>query len=477
MTSGKRRFLGILASAFLLVIIICLVAAGAYWLGRNSATEHNNSLAQTTRKPQEMTIVRETPDRPESTEVGVSPTRVEDDSPGSSETLPSAGYPEINTDQAAQTEGEALESTPPTVQPTRGSVEFEEADFQLIEDVWEIINREFDGTLPDSTDVTYGAIMGSMELLDDRFTRFIPADVAERARIQIQGGYEGIGAYVDLDDDGNLLIIRPIDGQPADRAGLLSEDVVTQVDGKSITGLPVDEIVAMITGPEGTVVTLTVRRDSTGETFDLDIVRERIEIAVVSSEMLDEDIGYVRLSTFSNGADQQLSAVIQDLLDQNAIGLILDLRDNPGGLLSQAISVGDLFLTEGIVAYQRNNKGEETVFESDDGDLAEQIPLVVLVNRGSASASEIVSGAIQDLGRGLVIGEPTLGKGSVQGSYTLEDGSELRVTIARWYTPDNESITDQGIIPDIEIETPENLGGENDPQLQRAIDAILELQQ
>ncbi|GAH14392.1 unnamed protein product, partial [marine sediment metagenome] len=188
---------------------------------------------------------------------------------------------------------------------------------------------------------------------------------------------------------------------------------------------------------------------------------------------LEENIGYVRLTTFSNGADLQLSEAIDELMAQQPDGLILDLRDNPGGLLDQAIKVSDLFLPEGIVAFQRDNQGIERVFESEDGDQAEIIPLVVLINRGSASASEIVAGAIRDLGRGILVGEQTLGKGSVQQSYTLSDGSELRVTIARWYTPNNESIDSQGILPDIEIETPADLGGDGDEQLQRAIQILL----
>jgi carboxyl-terminal processing protease len=316
--------------------------------------------------------------------------------------------------------------------------------------------------------------MGSMELLDDQYTRFIPPEIAERSRIQIQGGYEGIGAYVDLDEAGNLLIVRPIDGQPADKAGLLSGDIVTQVNGQSITGMPLVEIVALITGPRGTEVRLTIVRDETGETFEVTIIRERIDFPVVSSRMLDENIGYVRLTTFSNGADQKLSMAIEELLAQEPMGLILDLRDNPGGLLAEAIEISDLFLPEGIVAYQRDTQGVERVFKSDSGDLAETIPLVLLVNSGSASGSEIVAGAIRDLERGIIIGEQTLGKGSVQQSYTLSDGSELRVTIARWYTPNNLTIDKEGILPDIEIDNPVDLGGEDDEQLQRAIEFILE---
>jgi carboxyl-terminal processing protease len=160
-------------------------------------------------------------------------------------------------------------------------------------------------------------------------------------------------------------------------------------------------------------------------------------------------------------------------LAQDPKALIFDLRDNPGGFLNQSVAVADLFLKDGIVLYERNQGGVEQVFESDDGDIGEQVPLVVLVNSGSASASEIVAGAIQDQARGMLIGESTFGKGSVQQTHVLSDGSELRVTIARWYTPDNLSIDEQGITPDINVDTPSEFGGDSDIQLQRAIEYIL----
>jgi carboxyl-terminal processing protease len=162
------------------------------------------------------------------------------------------------------------------------------------------------------------------------------------------------------------------------------------------------------------------------------------------------------------------------MLGQNPQGIILDLRDNPGGFLHISVEVTDLFLPEGIILYQRDNEGNEEIFRSDNGDLAEEIELVLLVNEASASASEIVAGAIKDYDRGIVVGQTTFGKGSVQQTHTLSDGSELRVTIARWYTPENMSIDESGIVPDIEVETPDQFGGEDDDQLQRAIELILE---
>jgi carboxyl-terminal processing protease len=473
MTEKSRRTLTILTASVFLVFLVALVAAGAYVVGRNSTSPSGPSPALELDADPDISTDRDSVTESECS-VGKLPAptnqgnNVESEGSATSSETQDASSGDADSEHQSQTGvNQESDATP------RIPVDLENVDLELMLEVWEIINENFDGVLPSSADVTYGAVVGSMELLEDRFTRFIPPEIAQRSRIQIQGGYEGIGAFVDLNEEGYLLILRAIDGLPADKAGVLSDDIVTHVDGQSISGMSLTQIVSLVTGPEGTEVTLTIRRDNADETLDLTIVRERIEFPVVIHEILEENIGYVRLTAFSNGADLQLSEAIDELMAQEPDGLILDLRDNPGGLLAQAIQVSDLFLPEGIVAFQRDSQGLERVFESEDGDQAEIIPLVVLVNRGSASASEIVAGAIRDLGRGILIGEQTLGKGSVQQSYTLSDGSELRVTIARWYTPNNESIDSQGILPDIEIETPADLGGGGDEQLQRAIQVLL----
>ncbi|MBK9055555.1 MAG: hypothetical protein IPL78_33010 [Chloroflexi bacterium] len=253
-------------------------------------------------------------------------------------------------------------------------------------------------------------------------------------------------------------------------------DIILAADGVSLVGLTMDESIALVRGPNGTAVNLTILREGVEQPFEMTIIRQQIVIPIVEfePELLEGDIAYVRLTSFNAQAYTQLSLALDTLMAQNPRGLILDLRDNPGGFLNQSILVADLFLPEGVVLYERNIRGLEEVYESRTGDIAEEIPLVVLVNPGSASASEIVAGAIQDRGRGVIIGETSFGKGSVQSVYTLSDGSELRVTIARWYTPNNQSISGAGITPDIE-ETPSPLefGGPEDNQLQRAITYLL----
>lgn len=347
-------------------------------------------------------------------------------------------------------------------------------DLDIFYEVWGVIDRQFDGEMPPSEAVLDAAIAGSLETLDDDFTRYIPPDVAARIREDMGGSVEGIGAFVNENEEGQFVIVRPIDGQPADLAGLLPGDVVVAVDGEPVADLTFDEVILKVRGPSGTEVTLTIMREGEEELLEFAIVRARFEIAVVESEMLPDNIAYVRLTEFNQNAIEKLEESLTELLAQNPRGLIFDLRDNPGGFLDQAIAVADAFLPPSTILLERNSQGLDEKFVATEGDLAETIPLVVLINAGSASASEIVAGAIQDNGRGVLIGETTFGKGSVQRVVPLSNGAELRVTIARWYTPRNSSIDEQGISPDIEVQTPDDLGSEDDPQLQRAVDYFLE---
>ena len=460
---SKKFFIGIVV-AIVVVLVLALVAAGSYWIGRNSIQQAKlaDQLSEVVAGQQTGSATEEKITPEESGEDD----REEDES--SNQPLESVlATPIVQPTEDDQSSQES---------PSRALLDLDQEDLDLVIEVWDIVNREFDGDLPSEKEVTYQAIIGSLELLDDQFTHFVPPEIAERTREQLEGSFEGIGAFVDLTDDGYLLIVRPIQGQPADLAGLESGDIVTHVDGEPVLGKSLEAIIAEVKGPEGTEVTLTIKREAEPEDFDVTIVRDRIEIPIVESQSLENDIAYVRLTSFSGNASDQLSDALTSLLEEEPRALILDLRDNPGGFLSQSVEVADLFLPEGVILYQRDSDGDEEVFESDDGDVAERIPLVVLVNAGSASASEIVAGAVKDRERGTLIGETTFGKGSVQQTHTLSDGSELRVTIARWYTPDDNSIDDQGIAPDIDVVTPDEFGGDADTQLQKAIEYILSLQ-
>ncbi len=486
MSSSARRFFIGFGFAIVLTFILAGVAIIAFNAGRRSAQpiELTRSSIVATVEDGESTPVSDQMDK-DQMEVHPSPGETGEEGPGDvagqmgkedesaqKEDSPATPFQEGQPDQDEVDPPAAANEA--AADGPRMPVELESSDLELFLEVWEIIDEEFDGQLPEETDVTYRAIAGSLELLNDNYTRFITPQIADHMREQLDGSFEGIGAFVDLDPDGYLIIVRPIEDQPADRAGLQEGDLISHVDGESVLGKSLEEITSIIKGPEGTQVTLTVLRTSLDEPFDVTVTRERIEIPIVSGEILEEDVAYVRLSGFSANAAQQLESQLQELLDQEPQGLILDLRDNPGGFLSQSVEVADLFLDEGVILYERDGRDLEEVFESEGGDLAEEVELVILVNAGSASASEIVAGAVQDRERGTLIGETSFGKGSVQQTHTLSDGSELRVTIARWYTPDNRSIDVDGITPDIHVPTPQEFGGEADTQLQRAIELILD---
>jgi carboxyl-terminal processing protease len=347
-------------------------------------------------------------------------------------------------------------------------------DLSVFNEAWDIIEKDFDGELPPEEEVLYAIIGGSLETLDDNYTRYIRPDVAARLREDMGGSVEGIGAFVRENDDGIVEIVRPIAGQPAEKAGLRAGDLIIGVDGEDVIGMSLDEILPLVRGPRGTEVVLTIFRPKTGEELEVPIIRVRFEVPIIESKMLDDGIGYIHLTEFNANAAERTQEALADLQAQGATRIIFDLRDNPGGYLDQSVAIGDLFLPGGVVLYERNNQGLEKEFTADAGDAGEDIPLVVLVNAGSASASEIVAGALRDNGRAILIGETTFGKGSVQQIHQLSDGSELRVTIARWYTPANVSISDEGITPDIEVVSPDvfTLGGEGDTQLERAIEYL-----
>jgi len=373
----------------------------------------------------------------------------------------------------------AIETTPVTPQPpedpgTGMEQDSTALDYEMLRQVLDILDKEFYGGLPEQTTLSYGAIRGLLTTLDDPYTTFIEPDIAAIWNQDATGQFEGIGATVQLREDGYLEIVRPLPGQPAESVGIKAGDIVLSVDGVSIVGLGLYEAIGLIRGPAGTEVTLEIGRQGEQEPFMVTVRRARIEMPTVESRMLENNIGYIQLTEFDDTATERVSSALQTLLDQGASGLVFDLRDNPGGFLNQAIMVGDLFLDQGIVAIERDSSGGEQSFPSRTGDLGETIPLVVLVNGGSASASEIVAGAIQDRSRAVLIGELTLGKGSVQLPHNLSDGSQLRVTVARWYTPNNNSIHGEGLTPDIEVTIPEDTPAGEDPQLQRAIQYLVE---
>jgi carboxyl-terminal processing protease len=342
--------------------------------------------------------------------------------------------------------------------------------FDIFWEAWGILQEEFYGDLPPESELPYEAIRGVIAATGDQYTAFLDPARAAILKTDLEGSFEGIGATVRMRLDGKIEIVQPLAGWPAIKAGLRAKDTILQVDDVSTAGMTLYEAIALIRGPAGTVVRLLVEREGVDQPFEIPIERARIEMPVVESKMLEQDIGYVRLTEFGQTATTKIEQALRELNAQDPKGLILDLRGNRGGYLITSVEITSQFVGQGTIVIERFKDGQERSYAALPGGLATEIPLVVLVDGGSASASEITAGAIQDTERGVLIGTTTLGKGSVQIAHTLSDNSELRITVARWFTPNGRAIHGEGLVPDISVEiTEEDLLAERDPQLDRAI--------
>lgn len=337
-------------------------------------------------------------------------------------------------------------------------------------EAWDIVHNQFVDQPVDDLALMRGAIKGMLEALGDRHTSYMTPEEFKRANETLEGEYGGIGAWVDITGE-YVEIIRPMQGTPADDAGLQAQDKIIAIDGEDMTGIIGEAVLKRILGPAGTDVTLTILRGD--EIFDVIITRATIIVPTVEYEMLDDDIAYIGLYSYGDKTTAQLRSALQELLDQDPVGLIFDLRGNGGGYLNTAIQVVSEFIGEGVVMYQQ--EGNNTyAYEAIPGGLATEIPLVVLVDEVTASASEITAGAIQDLGRGPLVGVTTFGKGSVQNWNALQNNAGgVRVTIARWLTPNGRQISEIGLEPEYIVEmTPEDYAEGRDPQLDKAIEVL-----
>ena len=363
----------------------------------------------------------------------------------------------------------------PTVDPSV-NISTEEL-FNPFWETWEIIHDQYVDQPVDDITLMRGAISGMLDSLGDQHTSYMNPDQYMQANIPMDGEYEGIGAWVDTTSE-YLTIISPMSGSPAEEAGLLPGDQVIMIDGEDMTGIDGSLVIRKVLGPAGSKVVLTIRREGTPEPFDVPIIREKIIIPSIESKMLEENIGYVQIMTFGADTRSELRENLEGLLEQNPIGLIVDLRNNGGGYLQSAVEVGSEFIAEGVILYEDYGTDEEMEeFHAHKGGLATEIPLVLLVNEGSASASEIVAGAIQDHHRGPLVGAITFGKGSVQNWVELRNNQgAVRVTIARWLTPDKRQIHETGLTPEFLVEiTEEEILADLDPQLDKAIEVMLDM--
>jgi len=351
-----------------------------------------------------------------------------------------------------------------------------ERQMDILPEIWRILDREYiDPEALDPQKAIHGAASGLVSSLGDPYTAFVEPVAAAIINEDMSGSFEGIGASVEM-VDGELTIVRLLPNSPAFKAGLKERDVVLEVDGVPLEGKSLMEAVSLIRGPKGTVVELLIRREGVPEPFLVSVTRDKVELETVESRMLEGGIAYLRLTEFNAVSADRVHEALDGLLKEAPSGLVFDLRGNPGGYLQMAVEVASEFLPKGSLVLQEVQRDRPTrEYRVKRQGLATEIPLVVLVNRSSASASEIVAGAIRDNGRGVLVGEETFGKGSVQNTHTLENGASLRVTIARWLLPSGRNLDGQGIEPDIKVPmTAEDVAEGRDPQLERAIQYLVE---
>jgi len=357
-------------------------------------------------------------------------------------------------------------SLPPLVEAPENTNEL----FAPFWELWTAIHE----TYPDVDDnaLLDGALWGLMAAVGDPHTDYMDPETYANVMEGMSGEYEGIGATVRQNEEfGGLELVSIIEGSPAEEAGLRSGDVIVQVEGQDVTPLSQNEIIAMVRGPAGTAVRLGIRRPGVEGILTFEVVRQRINVPSVSSRMLEENIGYIRLSSFEDHTAFEMIETLETMNANDLSGLILDVRGNPGGYLNTSIQVASAYLPEGNVLIERTP--DRTTEYPRVGDvIAPDVPMVVLVDQGSASASELIAGALQDHERATILGTPTFGKGSVQRWYGLPNGGGIRITVSRWFTPSGRSVSESGIHPDIIVPyQPDETNGD-DNQLAAAIQVL-----
>jgi carboxyl-terminal processing protease len=376
------------------------------------------------------------------------------------------------------------------IAPARGIPIDATAEFQLMGEAWSVVHRVYvDRAVLEPQVLTYGAIDGMVNALGDTgHSRFLTPQMVRQQHDFTVGEFEGIGAYIEM-KDGHMVIAAPMDNSPARRAGLRPGDVVLKVDGENVANLRLDEVVGRILGPAGTEVTLTILDPRTGNTRDVTLERAKITIDNVTWQRLPgTTIAQVRIVAFSKGATQDLVETLAEIQRQELTGVILDLRSDPGGLLDEAVETASQFLEGGNVLLEKDAQGQITSVPVQPGGQAVDVPMVVLVDQGTASAAEIVTGALQDAGRAIVVGETTFGAGTVLQEFPLSDGSVLLLAVQEWLTPNGRVIWHQGLEPDVAVTLPpdaepliprterdltaEQLRDSSDPQLMRALDVL-----
>ncbi|MDO8592179.1 MAG: S41 family peptidase [bacterium] len=349
----------------------------------------------------------------------------------------------------------------------------QDVDFNLFWKIWDLLKEKYvDKNQLGDKQMFYGALRGLAEASGDPYTVFMEPKLAKEFASDLAGTFEGIGAEIGKKND-IITIIAPLADMPAEKAGLKAGDKIYAIDGKTTAGLAVDEAVSKIRGVGGTQVTLTIVRDGFDQAKDFTITRGVIVVKSVRTLMRDDKIFVITITNFNDDTSGLFKAAARKAVELNPGGIILDLRNDPGGYLETAIDVASEWIDKGVVVTEKFTQDKKNEYLTRGTARLKNFPTVVLVNQGSASASEIVAGALKDYGKATLVGEKTFGKGSVQTLEELQDGSSLKITVAKWYTPKDVNINAQGIMPDVEVKfTVDDYNKNKDPQMDKAVEIL-----
>ena len=348
-----------------------------------------------------------------------------------------------------------------------------EVNLALFWQIWDLVSASYlDSSAIDGEKMINGAIQGMVASLGDPYTVFLPPEDNQQAKEDLNGEFNGVGIQLDFDDDQRLVVIAPLARMPAEQVGVKAGDLILKVDGEETLGWSLPQAVREIRGKKGTKVTLTLLHRSETEPYEVEITRDTIIVPSVELELIDS-VAHLKLTRFGERTSEEWEPIVAEILDfcrTDCDGVILDLRNNPGGYLDLSVFVAAEFLPSGVVVQQEGANGAKELFSVNRRGQLTEIPLVVLINQGSASASEIVAGALQEYGRAQLVGETTFGKGTIQEAQDFPGGAGLHLTTARWLLPKGRSINKDGISPDVEVK--DDLETEADEQLDKAVDLL-----
>jgi carboxyl-terminal processing protease len=350
-------------------------------------------------------------------------------------------------------------------------------DFKLFWDTWELVSQKYiDKGAIDQQKMYYGAIQGMVAAVGDPYTVFLPPEVQKSSKEDLGGSFEGVGIELGFDKEKRLVVVAPLDGTPAFKAGVKPQDLIVSIDKKNTIGMTRDEAVKLIRGPKGSEVILTMFREGEDDTREVKLIRDTIVIKSVTLSFKDtptgKKVGVIKLSRFGERTEEEWNEAVSEILAQGARGVILDVRNNPGGFLDGAVFISSEFLDNGDVVIQENSRKERFPKKVNRSGKLLKLPMITLVNKGSASASEIVAGALQDRKRSRLVGEKTFGKGTVQETEDLPGGTGIHITTHKWLTPNGRWANDtEGFEPDVVVE-PERQDDSKDLQMDKALELL-----